>query len=305
MDNIFLKEITEGYLVDRNLSDSKRNEIFNYLVNTRNFIRETETEIYEEIQYGMSRLSQQKLFSSILDEIYLEESLLLIGAIGAGLITLYKLFDGFDHVLAKLFASTQKIHDSIRDDLKNSDLNQFSKSQSNRYKIVSKLLDSNFSNCSSMCGVNDLNKISKEEITNYMRVMFEPEKDYKWVGPKHAKNANCLISCYLDYISGSIAELNLLYKQCLQKTGEPISQFDNELTHKIMPLGNKCEQLRKDLNDLRKEFDDFLKHLYKNNPRVYSFWVDVLNTKISDAGANKKVTNYTPKYLSLDSPIGA
>ena len=303
LDNLFLNDLAESYITDRNLKN--KDEIFNYLVNTRNYIRENELEIYTEIQYEMDKLNQQRLLYSVLDSQFISEDfgLATIGVVSVLLFLLHSLFDSFDHTLAKLFSSLQKIHNGIRTDLKNSDFNKLSKQHAERYQIVEKMLDDSYSNCSKMCGVPNLNNISKENVTNYMRALFEPNTEYKFLNPRHEREANCLVSCYLDYITSAIAELTLLYKQCLQKTGESVPKSDVDILKIIAPVGSKCSELRKDVNDLRGEFDDFLKHLYKNNPRLYSEWVSILNSKIDNAMSNKKPINYAPMYLFDSYPV--
>ncbi len=296
MDNIFLEEISNSYLIDRNIKDKTR--VFNYLINTRNYIRETNLEIYEEIQYKMSKLNQQKLFYALLDDVIQEDMLFSIGVASILAVIIHKLFNGFDKTLAKLFSKLHQINNGIREDLKNSTINQFSKEHAERYQIVEKILDSNLSNCTKICGVNDIRSINKENITGYMKVLFNTNENYNFVTPRHDKEANCLVSCYLDYTTSTIAELNLLYSQCLHKTGEINNRVENTLTKSIAPVGTKCEQLRKDLNDLKKEFDDFLKYLYKHAPRLYSTWIDILNTKINNSLSNKTITNYAPLYSS-------
>lgn len=302
MDNLFLNEIAESYIIDRELKKNK-NEIFDYLVNTRNYIRENELEIYTEIQYEMDKLKQQQLLYSVLDSQFISEDLgfTTVGIVSILLFLLHSVFDNFDHVLAKLFSRLLKLHNNIRNDLRNSGINKLSKAHAERYQLVEKLLDDSYSNCSKMCGVPNLNNISKEDITNYMRVLFEPNVEYKFVNPRHEREANCLVSCYLDYITSTIAELTLLYKQCLQKTGEVVSKTDVDILKTIAPVGSRCSELRDDANNLRKEFDDFLKYLYKNSPRLYSEWISILSIKIDNAMMNKKPVNYAPMYLSSNN----
>jgi hypothetical protein len=300
MDNIFLKEIAESYSIDRDLPNTQ-DQAFNYLINTRTHLKTNFPEIYEDIQYSTSKLNQQKLFYSLLDDALLTEDFGMTAGIGVATalgILIYKLFDSFDHALAKIFISMQKMHTEIRENLKSSSLNTFSKENAERYQIVEKLLDDNYSNCSKMCGVKDLKNVNKEDMTNYMRVLFNPGEDYKFLGPRHASEANCLVGCYLDFITSTIAELNLLYNQCLIKTGE-ISK-DSVTTRATAPVGSKCNQLRKDTNSLKKEFDDFLDHLYKNNPRMHSTWVSILNKKIEDVTAGKRITTYGPTQVNSD-----
>lgn len=302
MDNIFLKDIVESYEIDRNLKNIK-DKAFNYLVNTRKYIKETQVEIYEDIQYNSSKLTQQRLFYSLLDEVMLTEDLGLVSGGALFLASTYilnKLFSSTDQKLQNFFTSLQKIHLDIRKSLKDSSVNKSSENYADRYQLVEKILDSRYSNCTKMCGVKDLENASKNDIANYMRVLFSPGEEHPTLMPRHAQEANCLISCYLDYITSAIAELNLLYNQCMQKTGE-ISK-DPGITKVIVPLGTKCDQLRKDVDDLKSEFNKFLKYLYKNNPRLYSLWTNLLITKLDDAQNNKKVTNYAPHITDMNNP---
>lgn len=300
MDNIFLKEISESYSIDR-VFPNANNLAFDYLLNTRKYLKDNFPEIYEDIQYNTTKLNQQRLFYSLLDDALLTEDFGLtatIGTITAIGFILNRMFDTFDHLLSKLFLSVQQKHNDIRENLKSSNLNNFSKDNAERYQIVEKLLDTNYSNCSKMCGVKDLQSINKEDMSNYMRALFSPGEDHKFLGPRHASEANCLVGCYLDFITSTIAELSLLYNQCLQKTGE-VSR-DPMTTRATVPIGSKCEQLRKDVNDLKSEFDKFLKHLYKNNPRTHTTWVEILQKKIEDANAGKRITTYGPLQVQSD-----
>lgn len=299
MDNIFLKEIAESYEIDKDLQN-KQEVVFNYLVNTRSYLKDNYPEIYEDINYNTSKLNQQKLFYSLLDDVVTEDLGLIAGtALVAGFIVLlHNLFDSIDHKLAQLYTGVQKAHNDIRQYLKDSNTNKFSKDNAERYQIVEKLIDTQYSNCSKMCGTSDLEHTNKETLTNYMRTLFQPNETHKFLGPKEASDAQCLVGCYLDFMTSSIAELNLLYKQCMQKTGELSREPD--VMKATVPIGSQCDQLRQDTNELKTEFDRFLKHLYKNNPRSHATWVEILNKKTEDALAGKRITTYGPLQVQSD-----
>jgi hypothetical protein len=307
MDNIFLQEISETYLNDRDIKVNK-DEIFHYLVNTRKYLKENDMEIYETIQYDYSKLKQQKLFYRLLDEKYdlVEEFDLVTGTAATGLgiaaiWLIHKLFDEYDHFLSKLFGSLHKLHVSIRERIKKSRPLEYSKEKAERFEIVSKMLDGEYSTCAQSCGVTiDPRKLDSEQIDLYMHALFNPTEDKKFLGPKHAADAQCIVGCYLDYITGAIAELNLLYRQCLNKTGENNTLNNNPTTQYQVPIGSGCDQLRQDINDLKKEFDKFIKHLYKDNPRLKATWINILNQKIDEAVAGKKITSYGPMSVNID-----
>ena len=299
MDNIFLKEIAESYEIDKDLQN-KQEVVFNYLVNTRSYLKDNYPEIYEDINYNTSKLNQQKLFYSLLDDVVTEDISTILGTVATvmALTGLYNLFDKTDHYLAGLFTSMQTIHNRLRNYLKDSKTNKFSKDNAERYQIVDKMLDSQYSNCYKMCGTEDSTKIGKDDRTGYMKALFQPGERHRLLGPKEAADAQCLVGCYLDFMTSSIAELNLLYKQCMQKTGELSREPD--VMKATVPIGSQCDQLRQDTNELKTEFDRFLKHLYKNNPRSHATWVEILNKKTEDALAGKRITTYGPLQVQSD-----
>lgn len=299
MDNIFLKEIAESYEIDKDLQN-KQEFAFNYLINTRTYLKDNYPEIYEDINYNTSKLNQQRLFYSLLDDVVTEDIATIFGTVATvmALTGLYNLFDKTDHYLARLFTSMQGIHNKVRKYLKNTEINKFSKDNAERYQIVEKMLDSQYSNCYKMCGTESSEKIDKDTQSGYFKALFEPNERHKLLGPKEASEAHCLVGCYLDFMTSSIAELNLLYKQCMQKTGE-LSR-DPDVTKATVPIGSQCDQLRQDVNELKSEFDKFLKHLYKNNPRTHTTWVEILNKKTEDALAGKRITTYGPLQVQSD-----
>jgi hypothetical protein len=289
MDNIFLTEITKSYLNDNQLDKKNFDRLESYLLEIRNCIREDPL-IYEFIG-NESYLYKQRICYRLLDDYIINENIvtedfgIVSGTILAGLsiavgalLGLYgrKIINfSYERTIAgisKLKQSlvTNKQFDSVR-------------SQVKRHEVVFKVLDEEYSNCAKKCGIDT----KRPEL--YLAQTKNPlTSDYKHLGDIH-----CAVTCTLDYMTSSFAELNKAYRTCLEKTGETVNQ-DLDPKYSI-PVGAHCQDVRSEMDDIYKNFTKMVENLYYDDPQVKSMWINIMNKKVKDSLSGKSVKSYNPR----------
>lgn len=296
MDNVFLQAVAESYASDRRLKEVTSNQIFEDLLNFRTNIREPDAEfnfIFEVLE-DQGELAKVDILYQFLDTKYCQEdALLLPGLIAAGVAGIAGLYKAgvLDRPIASLFGHYIATLHNIKKRLANTKFFKAHKELSERYAIVEKIMDSNYSQCHQMCAPGTADPQPKDVLKS-MAVLFDSNTSKFQYSKNDMQNEQmCTLTCVLDYLSTAIAQLSLIYDRCLTSTGEKNPEI-NKTVASIVPIGSECSALRDDLAECIKNFNLILSRVYDNNPRIRATWVDILDKKISDVRNNKKISNY-------------
>jgi hypothetical protein len=306
LDNIFLENVAETYLTDRQIKNIDSKQVFEDLINFRNNIRIPESDfnfINDILLEEESVLNRVELLYEFLDFKYLEESLTaILLASGAGLTALAYAVGLLDKPITILLGQYLLHVRKLKKWIVNTKLFKSQSELNDRYKIVEKLMDSNYSQCSILCGSPNIK--DPFTIVKTMNSLFNSDETqhHQYIKNDTLPQDLCLLSCVLDYLSTAIAQLNLIYDRCLSNTGEKPNKLSSGTNRVIMPIGSECKALADDLNDCVKDFNLILDRVYHNNPRTKATWIDILNQKIDDVKSNKKITNYGPLAIDTSSP---
>ena len=168
-----------------------------------------------------------------------------------------------------------------------------------RYEIIQTMMDSNYSQCRTMCSPNTATPTQKDILKSMANLFNANTNKYKYSRTETMSDDICALTCVLDYLSSAIAQISLIYGRCLTDTGEKGLEMNRTIAT-IIPIGSECKALREDLYELVKKFNLIVSRVYHDNPRVQSTWTNILDQKIVDAKNNKKITNYGP--LSINQP---
>jgi hypothetical protein len=315
MDNIFLEALIDDYISDKNIKDFSRDDIRTLVFELRKLIRSEE--FLAQIFETKDQVNLQRLLYTTLDQCLYEID---FDAIGEKIINattrgyeigIPGLVGGFATIVAlylvRILGSTiteipvitSALNTSVvnlRKWIANSDISKWSENKMDQEQIVLNLLDKKLSNCTKVCNVEvDDSKYFNLQRTTFSKLLFKP-KETK-ATPEQIEQVKCLASCYLDYVTSLIAETKHLYAKCLEKTTNPV--IDLPSVRNIAPLNNSCDALRKDLDSSIKELNIFIKHVYKDEPRMAATWLDLLNKKIEAVKFNRKITDYGP--ISIES----
>lgn len=309
MDNIFLENVSQSYILDKELKTITVNEIFNDLINLRTNIRDEESDFnfINDILNEQNNLTKIELLYGLLDTKYCKEDLTDIltstpGLISMGVAGIAALYKGgiLDRPIASLFGNYIATLHNIKKYVVKTKLFKMHKEMVERYNIVETIMDSNYSQCYTMCSP-DADKPEKNDILKSMAVLFDSGTNkFKYDKSDMQSTQMCTLTCVLDYLSSAVAQISLIYDRCLTDTGERNPQLNRTIAT-IMPIGSECKALREDLNELMKKFNLIVGRVYHDNPRITATWQNILEKKISDVKSNRKITNYGPLSIGNQS----
>lgn len=302
MDNIFLETVAETYLLDKQIKNINVNQVFESLINFRNNIRVSDSDfnfIYEIIQ-DQNDVHKVEVLYDFLDlkyqqenlaEIFIDNPWKVVGLLTALLGMTYAA-GGLDKSLVTLLGKYIQFITNLKKRIVKTNLYKMHKEVIDRYKIVEQLMDHNYSQCSVLCDSPKPENVNSKAIMKTLTSLFNSE-GVQYSNNKQLSQDMCLLTCVLDYLSTSIAQLNLIYERCLSNTGEKDIGLNKTVTS-IAPIGSECKSLREDLDTCIKDFNKIIDRVYYNNPRVKSTWIEILDKKIQDVKSNRKITSYGP-----------
>lgn len=305
MDNEFLSEITTAYLTDNNKQKDKYPELYSYIIETRNSVKKYNRPLYEELS-NETKLYQQKIIYRLLDrydDIDNEEItedfgitsgpaiVALITLVGGILIGIYE-----DRVLAniykKIFDGLSWLRKLVFENKPIKNLNE----RITQHDVILSMLDEEYSTCAKKCGI-DL-KSPANFLHKFTR---SPEESANYRENSTLSGESCAVTCTLDYLTSCFAELNKVYKTCLQKTGEDLNLTDNTDTAIFsLPTGTGCQDIRSELDDVYRNFKKMIDIIFKNDPQVKSMWINIMNEKVKTALSGKSVKHYSPRKIQFD-----
>jgi hypothetical protein len=292
----------------------------NIAVNTIQYLKENDYEIYN-LLHSFSRTKQQDILYRMFqehDENYIEEFDISGGAISLlGMLTsLFLVLFGQTYGVAvgqRFNDLIINVRSTIADFIKNKD-------EDRRIRTIQKIIDSNFDNCRQKCGMSDVpseqdkmlggnidqTKFVLNKRINPQRSTFEKIFGVE-IDPVSEDNAQCLLYCYIGYLTSVFAELLFAYDQCLQKTGERLDFSKGMDVFSSFPVGESCKYLRDKILDIHEDFNDVLKLFFKQQPRLEQNIINQLDAKIKSVKSGQHVkTNivlptieYKPKFVNF------
>jgi hypothetical protein len=318
MDQQFIKLMSKGYVADNDLSDEDKDQLAAEAIEIMQVLKEDRYELYE-LLHSFPRAKQQAFLYRLYDSNYIEvdededltqEDIMgLTAGLGAGVVALYfveRYWFGAAAAVRELWSSISKrISDALKD-----------KTFNKRMKAINAILNSNFDNCASRCGLEDNIKALKHDKKRLREALYyKAQSTIMTISPgmdlsrEEREGAGCLLNCYLGYVTSVFAELVLAYDACLNKTGES-RQFGLEKGLDVVtqfPVGTECGVMHQKLKDTYEDFEDALDSFFSKDPRLKREWINRLDQKIRDAKSGKHtkpdimkaVLKFEPKHISL------
>jgi hypothetical protein len=300
MNNDFLSDITRSYLNDKNISKEKYNELYEYILETRKILRAVNPILYNEL-LEESKLYQQRIIYRLFDshENICEQELLnedlgivtggiaLAAMIGGIFIGLYE-----DNILSQTFRLFLSSMSSLKQKFLSVEWIKRLGDKVKQHEVILSMLDEEYSNCAKKCNIDVNQKLpfwkSISNRSNYNTFDVRDKSD-------------CAITCTLDFLTSSYAELSKVYKVCLQKTGEDLSNVDStDDPLSAIPTGSGCQEIRDELDNAYKNFKKMIDILFKENPQLKSLWINIMNQKVKDALSGKVYKHYSPRNIKTD-----
>lgn len=282
MDYPFIDKIIKSYISDTN-DDEKNFICYQKLIREDiEKLKEINYSLYEYI-HTLDRREQQKLIYLLIDDTQkVEESIsaVLLGGLAAGLTVMYS------NKLQKLFTT---ISDKIS--------KHFAKSN-----LEKKILYLNFNNCMDKCAISVKGFYHRKSLE---RSLFRDrsklsDKPSPFQTDKSRKDADCLLNCYLDFITTVIAIFSNDYKRCLINTGVNERELDEKKILLYRTLKSNCYNIYVKLNDINSKFTDTLDLVYKHDLKSKQYWVSALHNKISEISSGRSIqpSSRNPQFLN-------
>jgi hypothetical protein len=307
MDNIFIQDIAKAYVSDKKIQSLLVPELYEYAIAVRNSVKSETPLLLEEIK-SETRLYQQKILYRLFDHYYCykyNDSEFItedFGIISGGLVAAALMAVGIiigaetDTVKAAIYRTFTKSLFNIRDAFIKNKIIKGIDDRSKKHELMLSMLDEEYSTCARRCGIDPKKTTDLNDVMNQFHNL-----NRRGLGNDELSGPQCLISCTLDYLTSSFAELSKVYKSCLIKTGEDpsaINMTGDPLS--AIPTGSACHDIRSELDDVYKKFKKMLDVLFEKQPQLRSMWINIMNQKIKDAMSDKAVKNYSPRNAQFD-----
>jgi hypothetical protein len=306
MDNQFLSEITTAYLVDNNKQRNRHDELYSYIIEVRDSIKKYNRPLYEDLSNDTT-LYQQKIIYRLFDtynivnsEEIKEDAGLISGPIAIGLIIAavgsFLLGTYQDRVLASIWKSVWDKLSWLRKIVFENKRVKEVDEKIKQHDVILSMLDEEYSNCAKKCGIDP-----KAKTTFWQRMTRDKSESDRYTNMSTLSGEDCAVTCTLDYLTSSFAELNKVYKSCLQKTGEDLNSTDDTDTAIFsLPTGTGCQEIRDELDQIYKNFKKMIDIIFKEDPQVKSMWINIMNQKVKTALSGKSVKHYSPRNIQFD-----
>lgn len=247
MDQRFLMEVTEGYLVNHNVHsefapkivDEIRNNIYEDLISLPQYLRDTDPKLYEEV-YFSNRLQQNKILETYLNIRYAKQEVIetdpdeimdegvitgTLGWIGSqlksfimwtGTLNPYIQIPLYAALLYMFWKNQQYLSKKFFGFLKElgkflDTAGKFLTTKGRYFQFRYAVIQKNFESCYKKCGIEDL---SKMDVWTYFN---------KHSGDSDSGKATCLANCFVMTHINLIQEHLKLYLMCIKQTKD----FDN------------------------------------------------------------------------------
>jgi hypothetical protein len=290
MDVRFLKDISEAYIIDTEITNATKEQVFTEIYDMLKFVRETDPELYDEL-YEVERVRQAQILRRYMDLVFTEEEDIevqeppgpdedilteeLLTSVGLTL-ALLALGSYFTRKpLSRMFFKSLSTIGGLF-----SDLGKWLSKNGKYAKIRYAIIQENFQKCYVKCDIRSPRDLSS--------LVYLSIKEGSHVATKlSATQAECLRNCYLDHIIELINLHMECYFACLKKTGN-FSTVQNTDSDDIMRMitttkvGAVCGQYHEMAVESLKDFYSTLDYVY-SDPQYDDKkleWIQKLRQKI-------------------------
>lgn len=248
MDVRFLKEISEGYVIHRDL-DITPNEIFENIYDLVEDLRENDLELYEDLYDNHSKMDQQQIFQTYLDFTYMDDvknieevgiSISLSTLLITALIAYFR--KDISNATFKVLSGIGKGLDSI---------GSFLSQQGKRWRFRYSIIQRNAKECYQECD------ISKKNVSSLAYLAVSAKGSLLHPAAEQGK---CLKNCYVEFQIDGISLYVKNYFTCLKGFGGFSEIQDSHSPDELMKLiqstklGMACSEY---FNIAKKAFADF------------------------------------------------
>jgi hypothetical protein len=299
MDRPYIKTVVESYLIDNDIDDDKFEELNNHIVESMEYMKGNYECGYVTI-HEMSSVQQQRYIYNVLDlELSEEEGLTGMEIAGISLIVpllVILVMDKFGHKLLKkattgFIAAWIKIHKLFEHE-------EWFK----EHKVLSRILDSNFSDCKRKAGFTGNESPIDLRILLKPRPIRIPKLDFNGIQPDvnvaDVEKGEGLRDCYLDYMVSAIASISIIYVKCIEESGESQQQVSTDFGMGALlnyPTGEGCQVLYDELTELHKHYNEALDVFFKDDKREKQNWLNRLDQKVRGAKRGEHLRPSTPR----------
>lgn len=280
MNTLFLKEISEAYVIDRNL-ELDSNEVYNELYELITYIREVDYDLYDEL-YNLSKVRQQRILFNYLDpesdikedNLYEDAGLTALFASSLGMTLLLIVFLLRKGISKFIFSTLSKIGSVF------SALGDFLSKHGRYLKLRYAIIRENFQKCYKQCGIRDFREISS---LAYVSIK---ANSTTFATAKSAAQARCLRDCYLGTLIDTICLYMESYFACIRRTGgyDALKNVKpDEISNVVssVPLTSACQIY------------------YKLGKEVFENFHRTLEFVYGEVGSDEKDLQYMHSWLNL------
>jgi hypothetical protein len=99
--------------------------------------------------------------------------------------------------------------------------------------------------------------------------------------------ADCLLHCYLDFITTSYAEMSSAYVNCLTNAGETVDlkELSMDFLMKYSP-SEHCAEIHKKMYEAMDDFHNIMSWCFKKDNKQIQYWINILDNKVKNVRQN-------------------